>query len=434
MNIPLDRLYHYIESVAQRARGDDVLIYRFSPHGSKKIEDLTVTREVGPVERFILPNIYCNDQEPLDYDFYDNQITLFTGKNGPDFVSQAQQANIPLLFSNLRRRYYDIYDRALVLHSEQRSANVELYNQNQFITVYYWSHAIIARDWFRYAQHITPHKIQPTKKFLIYNRAWSGAREYRLKFSELLIKENLVNDCKISFNAVEPELKIHYTQHQYKNSQWIPDIKIEDFIDFKPTKSCYSADFDISDYDNTDFEIVLETLFDDNRLHLTEKSLRPIACGQPFILCATYGSLEYLRKYGFKTFGDIIDESYDNIKDPYHRMLAIINVMKSISSWTQEQQQANLIKIQSITDHNQQHFFSDVFFNHVVDELEINFSRAFKQLESTNTSKPFIDLRKQLARSPENRAVMTKKNTKDIQRILTQARTYYNRYLKTLNK
>jgi hypothetical protein len=33
MSIPLDRLYHYIENIAKEIRGDDVLIYRFYPHG-----------------------------------------------------------------------------------------------------------------------------------------------------------------------------------------------------------------------------------------------------------------------------------------------------------------------------------------------------------------------------------------------------------------
>ena len=42
MSIPLDRLYHYIHDVAEQVRGDYVLIYRFWPHGSKNIEDLSV--------------------------------------------------------------------------------------------------------------------------------------------------------------------------------------------------------------------------------------------------------------------------------------------------------------------------------------------------------------------------------------------------------
>jgi hypothetical protein len=432
MSIPLDRLYHYIENIAKEVRGDDVIIYRFYPHGSKKIDDLNPTHFVTPTDRFILPSVYCNDQEPLNYDFYNNQNTLISGTNPMDFVSQAQRANIPIMFSNLRRRYFDIYDQSMVLHSEQRSANVEIYKQNQFIPVYYWSHALIALDWFRFAQHTNFQKIENPNKFLIYNRAWSGTREYRLKFADLLIEHNLIDHCQTSVGLTDNS--IHYTDHQYTNTQWKPTHCLEQYFESNSTTSCYSADFDIEDYNCTDFEVVLETLFDDQRLHLTEKSLRPIACGQSFILCATHGSLKYLHSYGFKTFGDIIDESYDNIEDPYQRMLAIIHTMKSIAGWSEAQRNSNMQKIQEITEYNRKYFFSNEFFNLVVSELKNNLTHAFVELETTNTSKNFIDLRKQLSQNLENRAILTKKGNKDKHQVLRLARKYYNRYLKTLNK
>ena len=40
MNIPLDRLYHYIANIAQEIYSDRIVIYRFWPHGSKNINDL----------------------------------------------------------------------------------------------------------------------------------------------------------------------------------------------------------------------------------------------------------------------------------------------------------------------------------------------------------------------------------------------------------
>jgi hypothetical protein len=49
---------------------------------------------------------------------------------------------------------------------------------------------------------------------------------------------------------------------------------------------------------------VAETVFD-TRIHLTEKTLRPIACGHPFILAAGPGSLKYLQTYGFRTFSPL---------------------------------------------------------------------------------------------------------------------------------
>ena len=57
MSIPLDRLYHYIESIAKDIRGDDVIIYRFYPHGSKKIEDLRMNQKYQWIPQSIAPQI-----------------------------------------------------------------------------------------------------------------------------------------------------------------------------------------------------------------------------------------------------------------------------------------------------------------------------------------------------------------------------------------
>ena len=70
MSIPLDRLYHYIENIAEEIYGNPIIIYRFYPHGSKKLEDLVPLKWHDWKELAIFPNIYCNDQEPLNYNYY----------------------------------------------------------------------------------------------------------------------------------------------------------------------------------------------------------------------------------------------------------------------------------------------------------------------------------------------------------------------------
>jgi hypothetical protein len=62
MSIPLDRLYQYIESIAQEVREDNIVIYRFFPHGSKKVEDLQLLHKIKYWEFMELPHIICNDQ------------------------------------------------------------------------------------------------------------------------------------------------------------------------------------------------------------------------------------------------------------------------------------------------------------------------------------------------------------------------------------
>ena len=134
-------------------------------------------------------------------------------------------------------------------------------------------------------------------------------------------------------------------------------------------------------------EVILETLFDDNRWHLTEKSLRPIALGHPFILAGTAGSLAYLRSYGFKTFDTVWNESYDSIKDPEQRLCAITDLMAQIASWAPQIQEKKLAEAQAIADYNRQHFFSDEFFNLVTGELATNLTTALVDVEFTKNYK-----------------------------------------------
>jgi hypothetical protein len=421
MSIPLDRLYNYIKDISERIHKNPVLIYRFDPHGSKKIEDLRLLNPGSHINR-INPEVFCNDQEPLNYDRYQNHSNEF-----PDVQEILKKMSFQFPQYNFRGEIINIWDQALLLHSEKRSADIIKYQSTQFIPIYYWSHAIIGRDWFRFANYIKQKK-QVTKLFLIYNRAWSGTREYRLKFLDLLLQLGLENNCQTSVNPIEPELEIHYNTHQFKNLAWRPDLVLENFFPLNTAPSHYSADFDIEDYESTDIEVVLETLFDDQRLHLTEKSLRPIACAQPFILAGTHGSLEYLRSYGFKTFEHIWDERYDLVEDPKERLIRITNLMKQIANWAPKVRENKMSQARAIADYNKQHFFSQEFFNLIINELITNLTNGFDLLEKTNTSKFFMDRVTKFRNNPDLSQIACKYKTKEeSDAVFKKAETYYMR-------
>jgi hypothetical protein len=436
MSIPLDHLYSFIHNMAEQIRGDVVDLHYFYPHGSKDINHLNSIKTILGYQRHTSPMIFCNDQEPLDFERYQDIDRTWIS----DKIKIAYK-KYNLKKYNFQATRYNIYDKSLLIHSEQRSVNLEKYRNNWFIPVYYWSHAVISLDWFRYAEHVTQRK-NVKKPFLIYSRAWSGTREYRLKFAELLIQLGLQDSCQTSVNPVEPELGIHYELHEFKNPIWRPQTVLENFFPLNNAHSHYSADFDIEDYEATDIEVVLETLFDDDRLQLTEKSLRPIACGQPFILAGTHGSLEYLRKYGFKTFDHIWDERYDLIEDPLERLIAIADVMRHIANWTPEQRANKIAEAQVIADYNRQLFFSQEFFDRVISELDNNLIAGLEELENTNTSRLLIEQRKITCKIPEFKerwyyagpdSYWPGRTRQDMLRYLARARYYYNRSLGSTN-
>lgn len=385
MSIPLDRLYHFIEKTARKVHDDNVLIYRFWPNGSKNINNLLVLQPHAKwVERVTSLAVWCNDQEPLDYEYYSRNLKTGELKlNRFDFLDLDHVTNL--------NYQHTIFEKNILLHSEKRSPDVQKYHShNELIPVYYWSHALISRDWFRYAQHESFTKCSK-KTFLIYNRAWSGTREYRLKFSDLLIDNGILDQCQTWCNAIDPDTNLHYAQYEFVQEWCKPKNNLEKFLPVSQATGVYSADFDSRDYDVTDIEVVLETLFCDQRLHLTEKTLRPIACGQPFVLAATHGSLAYLKDYGFQTFDSVWDESYDGIQDPQTRLQAVIDLMKHISGWDSNTRTTRLTQAQKIADHNRRWFFSQEFSDRIVQELETNLESALEEIKKCNNFRPWID-------------------------------------------
>jgi hypothetical protein len=430
MSIPLDRLYHYIESIARDVRKSNVVIYRFFPDGSKKQEDLKHLNDYNVEEEVLLPHIICHDQEPLMFDEYESApgqlpetLLQRISSYQPDRSTELYKIYSQMTFDRHNLRYYpnNIYDHAILLHSELNSSEVERYSKNGFIPVHYWSHAVIAQDWFRYSKHIGQKK-KVQQIFLIYNRAWSGTREYRLGFADRLIGLGLVDCVMMRVSPVDSTIDKHYNLHEFESPHWRPHNVIEDSFPLCKAESHYSADFDITDYESTNIEVVLETLFDDQRLHLTEKTLRPIAMGQPFILVGTHGSLKYLRDYGFKTFSDCWDESYDMITNGVDRMNKITNIMSDIVSMPPDKQKEMLVQAQTIAEYNKQHFFSDKFQNLVTAELRNNLAQALIDLESQNQGEVWLTRRKEIIASRDFRqfAIQHKKDNQLLRQLMVR--------------
>jgi hypothetical protein len=400
MSVPLDRLYHYLGDCVNH----DLVIYRWAPHGSRKLKDLTQLTNYPEYQWYNNPIAIFHDQEPLKFDlwtkqqFY-NQAAWWFEQGSAKFMltSSILAYTADLHLRGAMALVANVYDLTILIHSEQQSQQVNVFRQNGFVPVYYWCHAVIALDWFRYAAN-DPKLDFDNKEydydFLIYNRAWSGTREYRLCFADKLISADLVKNCKTSFNPVDQEQ--HYTKHNFLNRNFFPqNSNIESWFDLNTHSASHSADYNSEDYSSAGIEIVLETLFDDTRWHLTEKTLRPIACGKPFILAATPGSLQYLRNYGFETFAEYINESYDQIVDGCARLDAVIQEMKRIAGLDTGAKQVLYTKLHEIAQRNKKRFFNGLF-DQVIEEYKTNLDRAMIVMQQHCTGKHRTETRRLL--------------------------------------
>ncbi len=57
----------------------------------------------------------------------------------------------------------------------------------------------------------------------------------------------------------------------------------------------------------------------DRPARITEKALKPLLNGHPFIVFGNPGSLALIKALGFATFPELVDESYDEEPDPPRR-------------------------------------------------------------------------------------------------------------------
>jgi hypothetical protein len=73
-------------------------------------------------------------------------------------------------------------------------------------------------------------------------------------------------------------------------------------------------------YIDTYFSLVTETVFNYPYSFRTEKIWKPIAIGHPFIAVSNYGYYRDLHQLGFQSFGNLIDEGFDQIEDNPRRL------------------------------------------------------------------------------------------------------------------
>jgi hypothetical protein len=82
---------------------------------------------------------------------------------------------------------------------------------------------------------------------------------------------------------------------------------------------------------DTYLSIITETYYQ-GPIYFSEKIYYAMLYNHFFIYLGPTNSLKYLRSLGFKTFGHIVDESYDDIYDPAERLFAVTKSMDEFIS------------------------------------------------------------------------------------------------------
>ena len=217
------------------------------------------------------------------------------------------------------------------------------------------------------------------KLFLNFNRRYS---DHRLLFFMNVIKKNLLDKFYISMSADQPESHRSFVENVQYLSQRMPnfDITSEEIqsannilplvldvanFDFYPMESSEVSVETL--YENSLINIASETFFFDKFIHITEKTYKPIAFMQPFILVGSFKSLQHIKDMGFKTFGEFWNEDYDLEEDNEKRMKMIFDIVDWISTWSEEKQIKFSQDVKEIVEYNVRHL--NIMSNKEIEEF-----------------------------------------------------------------
>jgi hypothetical protein len=110
-------------------------------------------------------------------------------------------------------------------------------------------------------------------------------------------------------------------------------------------------------YNNYFLEIVGEVDILSNN-HLSEKTLKNLYIGKPFLLMGGVESLKKLRSYGFKTFSPWIDESYDTVSNIHQRLELIKREIDRIGTLSYQELNQLYKEMLPIFCHNRQQYIN----------------------------------------------------------------------------
>jgi hypothetical protein len=322
----------------------------------------------------------------------------------------------PIIDATLGQAYYNVLPAhkklRILANSEHSQAKKNLVAEHQMADWYFFYHGLAVLDWFRDALYITS-DIRPDVVFLSIANLTEHNKSYRIQFIAQLWHLGIIDKGRVSLATTSKQC---YNQLQRANNHlslqgrdliknWLennPQLPI--IADCTHPDGTMSAQFGLKDlrlWQSAFIHVVNESVFFYEKLHLTEKIFKPIVANRPFVLLAAPGNLEYLRGYGFKTFDQWIDESYDHEPNHDKRLAMVAEEIQRLCSMSPAALQDMLEEMRPVLDYNKQHLFLGNFKKQIVTELVDNFGKCLRvwnngRLDHRCPEHPDLDLAKQL--------------------------------------
>ena len=311
----------------------------------------------GRTDPDALFNLGSDNVIETDYVFFHDQEPVWMDLHQP-------------LFDDVVRRNQDIQanPRGHVIVSERGEYVEQLCAQYGWKSHYYFYHGWACQDWFRgYDKTFLIPRARdrsPTQTFISPNRIVAGKRDHRVLFLYNVFKKQLEHNwisaprvCNyenVDISVIAQKYcNIYSDIEQVFNRAPLP--KLFPGEDTQLMSSCWLTNF--NEVADSLMYVPTETVYFGRRTHITEKTFKAIALEMPFILVAPAGSLDYMRSYGFRTFGNVIDESYDSETDDVRRIEQVAKLLKELDNLTVAERRRLHKAMLPAIEHNYNHFF-----------------------------------------------------------------------------
>jgi hypothetical protein len=265
--------------------------------------------------------------------------------------------DIALLLQNLRDRIFFVYDRSMEFGSYpeyeeelqlEKFSKKLIHIKNPCQDKVTKKCRVVDYDYFFYDATIQQQKLsknvlsRPPKFNLLMSKI---GRPVRFATAWKLAERNLLKEHIISFTANKKDVDAGFAELNYEqmfDKQYSRRIRgllkshcgsIDNVPSFHSNTSeglmSIGWPVDVNIYDKSNVSYIAETLdgrYDVN--FLSEKTTRTLLMKHPFVMQSNPGFLKHMKKeYGFETFNDLIDESYNEYipTDTFNHIDNVIN-------------------------------------------------------------------------------------------------------------
>jgi hypothetical protein len=127
-------------------------------------------------------------------------------------------------------------------------------------------------------------------------------------------------------------------------------------------------------YNSSAIAVETETYVNDHTNQnpgFTEKIIKPLMFGNPFLVYSSPRTLSLLKAHGFETYSNILNEDYDNIDSDPERLQFILDEVARLSKLSLHELTSMVQSVDDVIEHNQ---------NHILTTLPDQFDKDLEEL------------------------------------------------------